>query len=84
MGHGYLSRSTFGSIIHGRRRFVKRRFWSFFLQEKGSGFHYIPLFMQLALPLELVLLALDAAVGVGEKPGADKVDDTDAVVAQVG
>jgi hypothetical protein len=38
-GIRYLSRSTFGSIIHGGGGFVKRRFCSFFLfgeEKKGT------------------------------------------------
>ena len=36
------------------------------------------LFVEPALPHKLVLLALDAAVSIGQEPGAQKVDDAQA------
>ena len=39
--------------------------------------------MELPLPRKLVLLALDAAVGVGKNPSANEVDTAQAIVAQI-
>ena len=56
-----------------------RFFWVPFLyKEKAQMLSILPLLVELALPLELVLLALDAAVGVGKKPGANEVDTAQA------
>ena len=56
-----------------------RFFWVPFLyKEKAQMLSILPLLVELALPLELVLLALDAAVAIGQEPGAQKVDDAQA------
>ena len=114
-GIRYLSRSTFGSIIHGGGGFVKlcfcrffslykeekaaekeklkknngkysvshtshlRFFWVPFLyKEKAQMLSILPLLVQLALPLEFIPSAPDAAVAIGQEPGAQKVDDAQA------
>lgn len=62
-----------------------RFFWVPFLyKEKAQMLPILPLFVELALPLQLVPLALDAAVAIGQEPGAQKVDDAQAAKAQVG
>ena len=56
-----------------------RFFWVPFLyKEKAQMLPILPLFVQLSLPLKLVLLALDAAVAIGQEPGAQNVDDAQA------
>ena len=39
--------------------------------------------MELPLPLELVPLALDAAVGVGEDRGTEEIDNADVAIVQI-
>ncbi len=45
---------------------------------RSTKLSIIPLFVQPALPLELIPFALDAAVAIGQEPGAQKVDDAQA------
>ena len=54
-------------------------FWVPFLyKEKAQMLPILPLFVELALPLELIPFALDASVAIGQEPGAQKVDDAQA------
>ena len=56
-----------------------RFFWVPFLyKEKAQMLPILPLFVQLPLPLEFIPFALDAAVAIGQEPGAQKVDDAQA------
>ena len=56
-----------------------RFFWVPFLyKEKAQMLSILPLFVELPLPLELIPFALDAAVAIGQEPGAQKVDDAQA------
>ena len=56
-----------------------RFFWVPFLyKEKAQMLSILPLFVELPLPLEFIPFALDAAVAIGQEPGAQKVDDAQA------